>query len=390
MAEKGLIALLEELISLPSVNPEHSKDVEINGESRVASFLHVYLESLGFDVEIDTVEEGRCNVIGRIGPDDPVKSIMLEAHMDTVGVAGMSIAPFSPVIQDNRLYGRGACDDKGPMAAALWALRDGLAKKVAERGIQIIFVGAAGEETGNLGALKMQRDGVGADWAIVLEPTGLDIVHAHKGACWFEIRLDGVSAHGSSPERGVNAINGMARVIRMLEDMVEEDRKKLQSPLLGGPTLNIGTIHGGEAINIVANACALRVDRRMLPGESCEGILSAVRSRLAALQAEGKIHTFDVTVVNKSSPFVTDHQSDLIARLAATCRKHAIDTKQVGASWFSDAGPLAEICGHTIVFGPGDIRQAHTKDEFIDLDSLQKGADILKTFFEDAGANSLN
>jgi len=382
MADKGLIALLEELISLPSVNPEHMDDASINGEARVASFLNVYLQSLGFDTELDTVEAGRSNIIGRIGPASPRISIMLEAHMDTVGVGGMTIPPFEPAIRDNRLYGRGACDDKGPMAAALWALRDGLARRLADAGCQIIFIGAVGEETGNIGALHMVRNEMRADEAIILEPTGLNIVHAHKGACWFEIELGGVSAHGSSPERGVNAINSMVRVIHLLESMIEKDQSEEESPLLGSPTMNIGTIRGGEAINIVADSCVIRVDRRTLPGESNEAIMAGIQSKLAELQEKGEIHSFKIRPVISCSPFVTDHQSTLIARLVESCRKHDIETQLVGASWFSDAGPFAETCGHTVVFGPGDINQAHTKDEFIDLDNLQKGADILQAYFE--------
>jgi acetylornithine deacetylase len=268
------------------------------------------------------------------------------------------------------------------MAAALHAMAPDVLAQLAHKGVQIIFIGAMGEETGNLGALALEELALQVDQAVVLEPTELDLVHAHKGACWMEIELSGVAAHGAHPEQGFNAVASAGPVIHALQEMIQADRDAVSSPLLGGPTLNIGAIQGGNAYNVVPDTCLLRLDRRSLPRENHADIVRAVKARLAALQENGLIHGYNVMVKTDCAAFCTDSDATLIKGLAAACRAHGAEPAINGASWFSDAGPLAKWCREVVVFGPGDIRQAHTIGEYINLEALQKGSDILRTFLQ--------
>ncbi len=376
-----LVELLKQLIAVPSVNPEDTDDPRIAGEGRLADFLAGYLEALGFRVAWDDKESGRPNLVAEHGPARPKSTILLEAHLDTVGVAGMPRPPFEAVIEGRRLYGRGACDDKGPMAAALHAMSKRTLHALGEHGVRVVFVGAMGEEKGNVGAERLARSDLRADRVIVLEPTELAIVLAHKGALWFKVEVGGVAAHGSNPGVGLNAITGMARVLDLLERQVAEDRARHRNAVLGEPTLNVGRIEGGCSVNIVPDRCVIHVDRRTLPEESTEEILERLRAGLVELQKNGVLASHAIRVGKIGSPFETSAQSGLVRLLEASCAASGVAAKREGAAWHSDAGHLSKIGSELVVFGPGSIRQAHTTEEYIDLDSLQAGCSILKHFF---------
>ncbi len=380
MADLSLVDVLRKLVSIPSVNPMLADDPAIGSEKPLAEFLAGFLERRGFAVDWIEPIPGRPNVVGRFGPKSCKRSILVESHLDTQGIHGMVVPPFDAQVSNGRLYGRGACDTKGPMAAALTALTPALLQRLAAAGVQLIYVGAIGEEKGNIGAEQLVEMGVGADEALILEPTELAIVHAHKGALWFEIEARGLAAHGSNPERGVNAIRGMMKILDGLEADVAEQAQHAH-PLLGRSTVNIGLIRGGSSINIVPDRCVVEVDRRTLPGEQNAAILQGVRRRLEALAQAGVISGWDVRPIKDGSPFETTVDSRLVQRLAASCRGAGEPGRTEGASWFSDAGPFARTCREVAVFGPGSIKQAHTADEYIELDSLEKGASILADFF---------
>ena len=379
MRDRDLVALLEKLVSIPSVGVLEAADPSVTGESRMADFLAGRLEALGFRVEWDDRASGRPNIIARRGPEAPKRTVMFESHLDTVGVGGMS-DPFRARIEGNRLYARGACDTKGPLAAALHAMTPEVLDRLSGAGVEVVIVGAMGEETGNIGALRLAERGIGADQAIILEPTELGIVHAHKGACWFEIEVRGVAAHGSNPDRGSNAILGMAHVIEFLQAQIASDQRKPAHPLLGLPTMNIGEIRGGAAVNIVPDRCMIRVDRRTLPEEQHDRVLRSVAEGLEAMEESGVIRSFEVRVIKASDAFETNPACDLVERLATSCRKAGAEGRLEGAAWHSDAGAFAKTCREVVVFGPGSIKQAHTVDEFMDLDSLRAGCDVIRFF----------
>jgi acetylornithine deacetylase/succinyl-diaminopimelate desuccinylase family protein len=381
MDEQGLINLLTRLVAIPSVTPGEAEDPAWSGERRMADFVAEVLARLGFRVSQTEKIAGRPNIVAEYGPDDARRTLLLESHLDTVGVSGMKRPPFDAMIEGGRLYGRGACDTKGPMAAALAALDSPLLERLASRGWRLVFAGAMGEETGNVGAAQLVEDGVRADQAIVLEPTELAIIHAHKGALWFEIEVGGVAVHGSNPERGVNAITAMADVIRFLREQIQNDQKQRHA-LLGVPSLNIGMIRGGDAVNIVPDRCVMQVDRRTLPEENAARIIEQIRERLALMQQEGRIAGNEIRMLKEGAPFETAADSVLVRTLTESCRRAGVESKLEGAAWYSDAGPLSHVCPEIVVFGPGSIRQAHTADEFIDLDSLRKGTMIIREFLD--------
>jgi acetylornithine deacetylase/succinyl-diaminopimelate desuccinylase-like protein len=299
----------------------------------------------------------------------------------------MTVPPFEGGIRDGKLYGRGACDTKGPMAAALCALDKPTLDAMAGAGVQVIYVGAMGEEKGNLGAEELVELGVGADEALILEPTDLNVVHAHKGALWFEIEVEGLAAHGSNPGLGLSAIRGMTKVIERIEHLVDTEAKTHVHPLLGRPTVNIGLIRGGSSINIVPDRCVIEVDRRILPDDSSEKIMGQVRQELDALKAKGAFGAWRIRKIKDGIPFETTAESALVKRLLESCVGAGVPSRAEGAGWYSDAGPFSRTCKEVAVFGPGSIRQAHTADEFIELSSLESGTKILRNFFQSLGSS---
>lgn len=373
-----LVRLLQSLVHVPSVNPALAGDPAVGGEARFATFLSEYLQRKGFRVDILEVTEGRPNVIGRYGALKPVHTVMIEGHLDTQGIHGMTVDPFAGEIRGNRLYGRGACDTKGPIAAALHALDPETLATLERAGIEFIFAGAVGEERGNLGAEQMVDAGIAADDALVLEPTDLRIIHAHKGTFWFEVEVRGKAAHGSQPENGCSAVLGMSLAMEVLLAQAATDAGKQCNALLGRTTTNIGVIRGGSSINIVPDRCVIEVDRRTLPGDDTRGILDRLRAAMAELQAAGHFTGFDIRLIKETPPFETAAASPMIARLRGAVTDSGIPAVCGGVGWYSDAGPLSRVAKAVAVFGPGSIAQAHTADEFIELDSLEMGAAIIR------------
>lgn len=382
MDDEAQVGLLQDLVRIPSVNPgEGLDDPDVSGEARLAAFLAEYLDGLGFEAVLEEQVPGRPNVIAAYGPAEPGHSLLLEAHLDTVSTRDMTVPPFAAEIRDGRLYGRGACDTKGPMAAALGALDRRLLDDLATAGCRVQFAGAIDEEKGAEGAAFLARTRrVTADEAIILEPTGLDLVNAHKGVFWLELETDGVTAHGSNPAAGVSAIRGMTEVMEWLRANVGGD--EAAGPAMGHPTLNIGRIEGGSAVNIVPGRCRIEADLRTVPGTDHAAVARRIRDGLDALSAAGKVVGYRLNTIKECPPFETRSDCPLANRLRAACRAQGVDPATVGTGWFSDAGPLAAVCDDLLVFGPGHIAQAHTPDEFIELHQLAQGARILRCFLE--------
>jgi acetylornithine deacetylase/succinyl-diaminopimelate desuccinylase-like protein len=370
--------LLRQLVALPSVNPALATDDAIRGEARLVDFLEPWFAAHGFHTQRVGATPGRPNLLARFGSAAPKKTILFESHLDTVGVAGFQGEPFALREEGGRLYGRGACDTKGPLAAFLAALDAEVLAALAKSGVQLAWLGAIGEETGNLGAEEAVAAGLRADECVVLEPTDLHIVHAHKGACWFTVATRGRAVHASDPARGDNAILKMPAVWRILEEATAEAAKKFSSATLGPPTVSVGTIHGGTATNVVPDRCEIQVDRRLLPGETAAAVLADLRLRLAAIPGG-----VELALMKEGLAFHTAADAGLVRRFGAALEAVDVPPVREGAAWCSDAGPLAQVCAETLVWGPGSIAQAHTADEYIEASALEAGRAALRKFLLD-------
>jgi acetylornithine deacetylase/succinyl-diaminopimelate desuccinylase-like protein len=365
--------LLRELIALPSVNPAFVPPGDRNaGEKNVADFLASIAARGGLDVEFQPVFPNRSNILARLSPSGKIKRrILLAPHLDTVGVVGD--LQFSPETRNGRMYGRGACDTKGSVAAMLSALCEVAKSNERPHETEIVFAGLMDEENGQGGSRALVKSGFKADLAIVGEPTELKIVTAHKGSLWLRFETRGQAAHGARPDLGKNAVHEMAQVVHLLETTYAASLKKRKHPLLGQATINVGSINGGTQPNIVPDQCEATADRRTLPGETERSVRTEIKNLLA------KNNLKAVVLDNKSDPCLpleTDFKLPLVQQ-ALRCFKQK---KPLGVDYFCDASVLAEGGIASIVFGPGNIAQAHTADEWISLRSLNQATSMLVKF----------
>lgn len=364
--------LLRELIALPSVNPAFLPPQDPRaGEERVAHFLAAVAARAGLEIEFQPVLDGRANLLARLTPRGPVrKRLLLAPHLDTVLAED---ALLTPRRAGGRIYGRGACDTKGSVAAMLTALGE-----VAHGGrrpaqTEIVFAGLVDEENFQAGSRALAARGVKADLAIVGEPTELQVVTAHKGSLWIRLETRGKAAHGSRPELGRNAIHEMARVVELLETRYAASLRRRRHPLLGSPTVSVGLFSGGTQANIVPDRAAIVVDRRTVPGETEAG----VRRELAGWLRQAKLKAVLATAKPvPCRPLETDPSLPWVRQLLGSAGRR----RSVGADYFCDAAILAEGGTPSVVFGPGSVAQAHTADEWIALDALEQATAILTRF----------
>ena len=367
--------LLRDLIALPSVNPAFlpAKDPHA-GEHRVAEFLASVAARAGLDVEFQAVLPKRSNLLARLSPAGTARQrILLAPHLDTVGGPEIPGALFSPRCKNGRLFGRGACDTKGSVSAMLVALMElsGSGKRPAQT--EIVFAGLVDEESGQAGSRALLAANVRADLAIVGEPTGLRVVTAHKGVLWLKLESHGRAAHGARPELGLNAVHAMARIVDALETDYATQLRRRKHPLLGHPTINVGSIEGGTQPNIVPARCAIAIDRRTLPGETDAHVLREIRAVLRKRNLSAEITSLQSA---PCLPLETSSKLPLVAGFLRSMRQRGL----VGVDYFSDAGVLAESGIPSVVFGPGDIAQAHTPDEWIEVSQLGQAKDRLVRF----------
>jgi acetylornithine deacetylase/succinyl-diaminopimelate desuccinylase-like protein len=357
--------LLQALVRIPSVNPQGYPGVDRPGEQACGEFVAEFLMKCGAEAELREVAPGRPNVLGRFPSDRAGKKrVILAPHLDTVSVAGMVIDPFSGEIRDGKVWGRGATDTKGSMAAMLWSLWE-LRERIPSLGHEIWFAGMMGEEAGQEGArafVKQER----ADFALIGEPTGCDIVYTHKGAYWLSLRTRGRAVHASAPERGENAIYKMADVLRCIRDEIAPVLASQTHPALGSPTVSAGTIRGGSKTNIVPDSCELEVDVRTIPGQDPEEITRAIREISPGIEI----------TVWESAALNTDPSHPLV-QLLQRC-----GGRLVGAPWFCDAAVFAEAGIPAVAAGPGSIAQAHTNDEWLAIADLEAGVTFYSEFLE--------
>lgn len=372
----SVVELAQALVRIPSVNPDGDPGTDKTGEARCAEFVGRFLRASGAKVSFDEVEPGRPNVIGRF-PSKPARDgkrkprIVFGPHTDTVGVGGMTIDPFGGEVRAGKIFGRGASDTKGPMAAMLWALHE-MRGEIAELPVEVHFAGFMSEESAQLGSQHFAKHHGPCDFALVAEPTEMRTVFRHKGCLWADVITHGIAAHGATPDKGVNAIVRMAALVRALDGAFRELLTEASGPddHLGHSTINLGMIRGGTRSNIVADHCELRVDIRTTPGLARRGgALPLLRDFVARHDASAAISPLPETL-----PLDTDEQNPFVRQLVAC------GAPLTGAPWFCDAAFLAAGGTPAIAIGPGSIAQAHTKDEFIAIKDLEHGAKFFTRF----------
>jgi acetylornithine deacetylase len=369
------VRFLRDLVALPSVNPMgrslQSPDLY---EHRVTAYLEDVCKGLGVPYVRQPVAPLRDNLVARYDSPGARCTVVFEVHQDTVPTDNMTIDPFGATIRDGRLYGRGSCDIKGGMAAMLAAF----ARLVRERpagACNVILACAVDEEHTSLGVQRLARD-LRADMAVVAEPTQLQIVHAHKGIVRWHLTTVGRSCHSSSPEKGVNAIYRMARLLTALEQYAENLRRSRPDPVLGPPTLSVGRIEGGTSVNTVPDRCSIEIDRRLLPGEDPLAARDAVTAFLlgpAAIEFD-----FEVSEPWAAKGALDPRGSDeLVRRLGKAIDSVRGSHAVIVVPYGTDAPELAEAGIPAVVFGPGDIARAHTCDEWVPLDEVEQAGEIL-------------
>jgi acetylornithine deacetylase ArgE len=379
-----VLEIARELVRIGSVNPM-GRGIEgpTVGEARLTSWLERLLESIGARCRRQTVTPGRDNLVADLTWPGAGRPVMLEAHQDTVPVDGMSVAPFDAEVRGGRLYGRGACDVKGGMAAILAAMERLAAEQ--PRGVaSIVAAFTVDEESGFTGVRHLVRElPVDLRFAVVAEPTCLEVVVAHKGLVRWKVRTRGRSCHSARPADGVNAVYRMAPVLSALEHYAADLAGRRTHPLLGGPTLSVGVIRGGTSVNTVPGSCEVEIDRRLLPGEDPSGAVDDCRAFLARHRPVLECEVEPAWICDPALDTPAD--SEAVRVSLAGVRKVLGRAEPVGVPYGTDGSKLAEAGLPTVVIGPGDIAQAHTMDEWIDIEQLEQAVEVYLSIAKAAG-----
>jgi acetylornithine deacetylase/succinyl-diaminopimelate desuccinylase family protein len=384
---------LARLVSIPSVNPMgRTGSGAPLCEAELTHWLEETLGGLGLELQRQTVSPGRANLIARLDGDVPPerggKVILLDAHQDTVPVEGMTIEPFRPKIEGGRLYGRGACDVKGGLAAILSAVSRLAAQR--PRGMPTIMISCTvNEEYGFTGAAALTQlwsDGPEGtfpcrpDWALVAEPTGLNVVVAHKGVVRWRCHTQGRAGHSARPEAGENAIYSMARVLLEIETYARQViGGGAADPLCGAGSLSVGTIQGGVSVNTVPDRCTIEIDCRLPPSQQPQDARQGLIDHLDRVVGRTCGLRHDPPLME--APGLSDEANGALAeRLATVVRGVAGKCRRVGAAYATNAAFYSAAGVPSVVFGPGLIEQAHTEDEWLPLEQLEQAVEIYCRF----------
>jgi len=372
MEQAELRRFVADLVAIPSVNPLEGPAGEGKGEGPVAAFLQAKLEEAGIEAELQEVLPDRPNLVARL-PGASEEAIWFDAHLDTVTGQGMD-SPFTPKVEGDRLVGRGAADDKASLAAIVAALI-----RVARSGERppatVLFTGTMDEEHGMRGMRALLEAGRQARGAVVAEPTGLEIVVAHKGVARFTVSTAGKSAHSSRPELGANAIYRMARVVSALEHYARGGIGRDTHPFLGKATLSVGVIRGGEYVNVIPDYCEIEVDRRLLPDEDGRRAVGEVRTYLTSAIEEDL--GIEVRAPNLLVPGLNMSVDDpWVQAVGAEVKRVTGKLSAVGNVATTHAGLLYEAGMPVVVLGPGSMGQAHTATETLELPQVEQAAAI--------------
>ncbi|HVL96710.1 MAG TPA: M20/M25/M40 family metallo-hydrolase [Solirubrobacteraceae bacterium] len=354
-----VVDLLARLVAIDSVNPSLVPGAA--GEDEIARHVTRWAAEAGLDAEAPEATLGRPSVIVRAPGSGGGRTLLLCAHLDTVGVAGMR-DPHVPRIDGDRLYGRGAYDMKAGLAAALVACRD--AARAGLRG-DVVVAAVADEEHESLGVQEV-LDRVGADGAVVTEPTEMAVAVAHKGFAWLEVEVTGRAAHGSRPHLGVDAIVRAGAVLTAIDEL-DRALRGHEHPLLGGGSIHAGTIAGGRELSTYPERCTITVERRTLPGETRADVEAEVAALLDRCRAADPELDVRVRTLLVREPFEVAPDAAVVTALRAAARAELGAEPAVGGvSFWADSAFIAAAGIPTVLFGPGGAG-AHAAEEWVSL-----------------------
>ena len=357
--------ILQELVRINSVNPRLAPGAP--GESAIAAYVASELQALGMEVDRHEPEPGRVSVVGRLPGSRPGRTLMLNAHADTVAADEMG-DPFSGELRDGRVYGRGSFDMKGGLAAMIGAAK-ALADAGRPHGGEVLLAAVADEEYASLGTADL----IGkyrVDGAIVTEPTALDLCLAHKGFIWIEVVAHGRAAHGSRFDLGVDANMRMGRVLADLDRLEQDLRSRPPHPLVGPPSLHAATLSGGTGLSTYAASCTLQIERRTIPGEQTERVLEEIEDILHRQAARDPTFDAEMKVLLVRDPFEVSPGAAIVRALGdATREVCGREPAFIGQTPWMDAALLASAGIETVVMG-GTGAGAHAKEEWVDVRSI--------------------
>lgn len=374
------LAILEDLIALQSVNPVYDDDAR--GEKEVAAYIEQRCKQAGLAVSRQQVLPGRDNLIIELRVGKPESTLLFEAHMDTASLGSM-VDPLRPIYVGDRLYGRGACDTKGALAGMIYAMEES-AKVPEQLASDLVLCASVDEEHAYRGVLALLELHLPVAGAVVGEPTELRIVIAHKGCVRFAVVTHGKAAHSSVPHEGKNAVYQMLHVLRYVNENVEPRLAQTRHPLCGIPSIVVGTIHGGQQVNIVPEHCMIEVDRRIVGGEDPEQVLVDFERELR-MYIDGRDINVSVEKLLVDWPLDTSPDAGVVRHAQRVARSLDLNASLCGVPYGSNASKLQHRQKiPSIVYGPGSIAQAHAKDEWVSVKQVEQAAafytEVARTF----------
>nr|AIF12083.1 acetylornithine deacetylase or succinyl-diaminopimelate desuccinylase (dapE) [uncultured marine thaumarchaeote KM3_54_F04] len=370
--EEDITNLAQKLIRIPSD--------EIVGEQEVCEYLSDILKSLGMKVRLQEVLPKRPNIIAEVLGGNNGKSIMFNGHIDTVPIGNIekwNTDPYKAIIKDNKLFGRGATDMKGSIASMIIAIKY-IMNNVEDFNGKIIFTGVMAEETTGLGTQKVLEENIKTDMAIVGEPSDEKIYRAHKGTLWFNIFTYGKLEHSSeSDTKSNNAIINMMKLIEEINKISKELEGKNNS-LVGHPSINVGLIEGGTKQNMIADSCKVSIDRRILPEEEPNEILDELRVRFDNLRLIDNRLKFNIEKDTIREAVEVSESEPIVQEVKRAVNKILnINPIVSGMKATTDMSILVNQGNiPSVIYGPGFIKQAHTIDEFIEVERLVESSQV--------------
>ncbi len=367
--KERLVRLVQKLISIPSENPP-------GDESRIAGFVQGYLNRLGVRTRLYEFKKNRLNVVGYLGKKEGKCSLLITPHLDTVPAGGSwTRAPFAGTIHKGRIYGLGATDCKGNLACALESIRS-LREEEVVLDYRLIFAATADEESGSrLGLIPLlERRILKADAALILDADDFKIIVTQKGLMHLKVKIRGRRAHGAYPWRGDNAIDTAIEIIKAIKAYRFSYPK---NEFLKPPTVNIGTIRGGDKVNIVADWCEFELDVRFLPGMQAEELLATIKKIIGR-----SARKWEIEIESQQAPYSILRTHPLVVSLKRVMRKVKVHPVVEGSEGATVMTLFQEKNIPAVATGFGSSGTAHTADEHVKIDNLYKGALALENFLK--------